>query len=97
MLHYTAERGLAPAQYNLGDHYSDGKGVAKYEVEAYKWDLLAAAQGDTKAKRNVFLLELMLSPQETAEGKRRAQDWLEQRSEPSSGNPSPNPSETTEK
>jgi len=57
--------------------------VAKYEVEAYKWDLLATAQGDTKAKHNVTMLELMLSPEEIAEGKRRADDWLEQRKNPS--------------
>jgi hypothetical protein len=54
-------------------------GVPKYELEAYQWDLLAAAQGDTKAKRNVSRLELRLSQEEIAEGKRRAQDWLEQR------------------
>lgn len=53
--------------------------MAKYAVEAYKWDLLAAAQGDTKAKRNATMLELMLSPEQIAEGKRRAKDWLEQR------------------
>ena len=53
--------------------------MAKYEVEAYKWDLLAAAQGDPKAKHNASVLALLLSPQEIAEGKRRAQDWLERR------------------
>ena len=74
----AAEQNLAAAQSNLGVCYERGDGVAKYEVEAYKWDLLAAAQGDKKAKRNASLLELMLSPKEIAEGKRRAQDWLEQ-------------------
>jgi tetratricopeptide (TPR) repeat protein len=52
--------------------------VAKHELEAYKWYLLAAAQGDAKAKNNVILLDLMLSPAQIAEGKRRAQVWLEQ-------------------
>jgi hypothetical protein len=42
--------------------------VAKYQVEAYKWDLLAAAQGDTKAKRNATALELMMTPGQVAEG-----------------------------
>jgi TPR repeat protein len=73
-----AEKGDAEAQVILGLCYENGRGVAKYEVEAYKWDLLAAAQGDTKAKRNASLLELMLLPEQIAEGKRRAQDWLEQ-------------------
>ena len=48
-------------------------------MEAYKWDLLAAAQGDTKAKRNAFMLELMMSQEQVAEGKQRADEWLEQR------------------
>ena len=82
----AAEQNLAAAQSNLGVCYERGDGVAKYEVEAYKWDLLAAAQGDTKAKRNASMLELMLSPEEIAEGKRRAQAWLEQRKKPSTNN-----------
>jgi uncharacterized protein len=75
----AADQNLAAAQSNLGVCYERGDGVAKYEVEAYKWDLLAAAQGDTKAKRNLSMLELLLSPEELADGKRRAQAWLEQR------------------
>ena len=53
--------------------------MMKYEVEAYKWYLLAAAQGDNKARRNASMLELMLLPDQIADGKRRAQDCLEQR------------------
>ena len=75
----AAEQNLAAAQSNLGICYERGDGVAKYEVEAYKWDLLAAAQGETKAKHNASLLELLLSPEDIADGKRRAQDWLEHR------------------
>jgi TPR repeat protein len=71
------------AQLNLGVCYERGDGVAKDEVEAYKWYLLAAAQGDNKARRNASMLELMLLPEQVAEGKRRAQDWLEQRKKPS--------------
>ena len=82
----AAGQNLAPAQSNLGVCYERGDGVAKYEVEAYKWDLLAAAQGDSKAKHNASLLELLLSPEEIAEGKRRVQDWLEQRKEASANN-----------
>ena len=80
-----AEQGDAKAQSNLGVCYERGDGVAKYEVEAYKWDRLAATQGDTKAKRNASLLELLLSPEQIAEGKRRAHDWLEQRKKSSAG------------
>jgi TPR repeat protein len=67
------------AQYNLAVGCESGDGVAKYEVEAYKWYLLAAKQGHSKAQRNVTMLELMLLPEQIAEGKRRAQDCLEQR------------------
>ena len=76
--HKAAEQNLAAAQSNLGICYERGDGVPKHEVEAYKWDVLAAAQGETKAKRNAALLELLLSPEEVAEGKRRAQAWVEQ-------------------
>ena len=75
----AAEQHYARALVNLGRCYENGQGVAKDAVEAYKWDLLAAAQGDTKAKRNATMLELMLSPEQIAEGNRRAQDWLERR------------------
>jgi TPR repeat protein len=82
----AAEQNLAPAQSNLGVCYERGDGVAKYEVEAYKWDLLAAAQGDTKAKHNASLLELLLSPEQIAEGSKQAQAWLEQRKQASTNN-----------
>ena len=76
-LRQAADQNDPTAQSNLGICYECGEGVAKYEVEAYKWDLLAAAQGDAKAKRNVTMLELLLSPEQIAEGKRRAKDWLD--------------------
>jgi TPR repeat protein len=75
----AAEQNHPAAQSNLGVCYERGDGVAKYEVEAYKWDLLAAAQGDGKGKRNATMLELLMLPEQIAEGKRRAKDWLEQR------------------
>ena len=75
----AADQNHPAAQYNLAVGYERGDGVAKYEVEAYKWYLLAAAQGDNKARRNASMLELMLLPEQIAEGKRRAQDCLEQR------------------
>ena len=65
------------AQANLGDCYESGNGVAEYDVEAFKWNWLAAGQGDPAGKLNVTKLELMLSQQEIAEGKRLAQEWLE--------------------
>ena len=79
-LRKAAAQNDASAQRHLAFCYANGRGVVKDEAEAFKWDLLAAAQGDTEAKRNASLLELlMLSKEEIAEGKKRAQDWLEQR------------------
>jgi TPR repeat protein len=66
------------AQLNLGVCYERGDGVAKDEVEAYKWYLLAAAQGNEKAKDNAPLLELVLLPDQIAEGKRRAENFKPQ-------------------
>ncbi|HEX7618134.1 MAG TPA: hypothetical protein VF480_05370, partial [Verrucomicrobiae bacterium] len=39
---------------------------------------LAAAQGDNKAKNSVTILGLSLSEEQIAEGKHRAQAWLQQ-------------------
>ena len=63
----AAQQNHAVAQSTLGVCYECGDGVAKYEVEAYKWDLLAAAQGDVKAKRNATLLELLMLPEQIAD------------------------------
>jgi TPR repeat protein len=84
-LRKAAGQNFAVAQSNLGVCYERRDGVPKYEVEAYKWDLLAAVQGDTRAKRNLSLLELLLSPEEIAEGKQRMQAWLEQHTKLSTG------------
>ena len=75
----AADQNHPAAQYNLAVGYESGEGVAKYEVEACKWYLLAAKQGHSKAQRNTTMLELMLLPEHVAEGKRRVQDCLEQR------------------
>jgi TPR repeat protein len=66
------------AQANLGVCYEHGEGVAKHELEAYKWYLLAAAQGNENATDNASLLELLLSPDQIAEGKRRAENFKPQ-------------------
>lgn len=42
----AAEQGDAIAQYNLGLHYVDGRGVAKSDAEAVKWYRKAADQGN---------------------------------------------------
>ena len=45
-----AKQGDADAQYNLGNCYLNGEGVAKDYVEAVKWYRKAADQGDAVAQ-----------------------------------------------
>ena len=45
----AAEQGNAKAQFNLGECYVHGTGVARNEVEAVKWYRKAAAQGHDRA------------------------------------------------
>ena len=71
----AAEQNYAEAQYNLGVCYYNGEGVAKDWVEAYKWLLLAARQGDEDAKKNMTELESKLTPEQIAEGQKRARDF----------------------
>lgn len=46
----AAERGEASAQYNLGLHYVDGRGVTKDNAEAAKWFRKAAEQGNANGQ-----------------------------------------------
>ena len=48
-----AEKGIAPAQANLGFLYANGRGVPKDEAEALKWYRKAADQGYAPAQFNL--------------------------------------------
>ena len=50
-------------------------GVAKDPVEAYKWVSLAARQGDEKAKKTMTTLENKMTPEQIAEGQKRAREF----------------------
>ena len=69
------EKGDAGAQLLLGGMYLYGIGVPKDEAEAYKWYLLAGAQGDEQAKKSIADIEKDLTPAQRAEGKRLARVW----------------------
>jgi TPR repeat protein len=71
----AAQQNLAKAQNNLGVCYARNEGVAKDWVEAYKWLLLAARQGHEDAKKNIAMLESKLTPDQIAEGQKRARDF----------------------
>ena len=72
----AAEQNFAAAQSNLGICYEYGRGVAEDSVEAYKWLLLAARQGDEGAKKYMTLMESeMLTPEQIAQGQKRAREF----------------------
>jgi TPR repeat protein len=69
------EQNYAAAQFNLGFCYAHGPGVAEDSVEAYKWLLLAARQGNEGAKKIVTLLENNLRPEQIAQGQKKAREF----------------------
>ncbi|QLB40550.1 tetratricopeptide repeat protein [Mannheimia pernigra] len=48
-----AEQGISEAQYNLGQMYRRGEGVAKNDKQAVYWYQKAAEQGNTDAQYNL--------------------------------------------
>jgi TPR repeat protein len=55
-----------------------GEGVEKDYVEAYKWTVLAADQGQQAAKTAMATLEALMTPEQVAEGKNLAQNFKPQ-------------------
>ena len=53
----AAEQGLAPAQFSLGNMYSEGRGVPKDSVRAHMWFNIAGANGNEAARKQRDNLE----------------------------------------
>ncbi len=70
-----AEQGHAQAQVNLGIIYSQGRGVPKDSVQAYRWYTLAAGQGDDLAGKFKAHLEKSMTLDQLAEAQRLARVW----------------------
>jgi len=70
-----AEQGHAQAQVNLGILYSQGRGVPKDSVQAYRWYTLAASQGDDLAEKFTDHLEKSMTLAQLAEAQRLAREW----------------------
>jgi len=70
-----AEQGHAQAQVNLGIIYSQGRGVPKDSVQAYRWYTLAAAKGLKEAVKGRDLLEKRMTPAQLAEAQWLAREW----------------------
>ncbi len=58
--------------------------MPKDYVEAYKWRLLAAAQGNEMAKKAANALENLMTPEQIAEGQHRAAAFVPQKEMPGS-------------
>ena len=84
----AAEQNHAPAQYNLGGCYYEGEGVAKDKVEAYKWWLLAVGQGYETARRNMTIVEGLMTGEQIAEGQKLARDFKPREVPPDGGDSS---------
>lgn len=65
----AAEQGDADAQYNLGNLYAQGQGVAQDDAQAVAWYRKAANQGYAKAQSNLGVMY--------AEGRGVARDDVE--------------------
>ena len=71
----AAERGYARAQNSLGFMYAKGQGVPRDHVEAYKWIILAEAQGYKQAAEVRDNIATRMTPAQIAEAQRLARVW----------------------
>ena len=71
----AAEQDHELAQLGLGCCYRNGQGVVRNYVEAYKWFLLAAGQGDEDARKNADSLESIMTRDQIAEGQEMAHQF----------------------
>ncbi len=72
-----AKQGHTQAQLNLGIMSSQGRGVPKDAVQAYRWYTLAAGQGDDLAGKFKDHLEKSMTLDELAEAQRLAREWIQ--------------------
>lgn len=75
----SAEAGYAAAQFSLGYMYAAGQGVTQDFVASYMWLSLAASSGSPQVKTDATIardaVAKVMTPQQVAEGDRRALDW----------------------
>jgi TPR repeat protein len=73
----AAEQGDALAQYNLGLIYASGYDVvAKDDVQALVWFILAAQGGNKEARKNHEAFAARMSPEQVEKAEKFAQDWI---------------------
>jgi S1-C subfamily serine protease len=75
----AAKQGLREAQFNTGVMYGLGQGVPTNNVEAYKWLVLASAQGSMQAMMLREGLATELTAEQMAEAERQAAAFVAKR------------------
>ena len=70
-----AEQGYADAQFILGAMYVNGEGVPEDTVHAYAWGSIAAAQGNTSAKRLKELVTRQMARSQIAEAQKLSRKY----------------------
>ena len=85
----AAEQGSELGQCYLGGLYQFGMGVPQNFIEAYKWYNLAAAQGNTNAIRSRNVIITFMTPEQIAEGQRRADAFVPHKKLPGSSSDNP--------
>ena len=75
----AAELGDPRSQFTTSVMYYKGQGIPQNRIEAAKWWTLAMMKGGRFAeivRRSVESAQSKLTPEQNAEGERRAQEWL---------------------
>lgn len=70
-----ADQGFAPAQYNLGICYEQGRGVLQDFPEAYKYYKLASEQNREDAAADLKRIVTRMTAAEITEGERRYREF----------------------
>lgn len=78
----AAEQGNIEAQRNLGLLYGKGQGVAQDDVQAFAWLSAAASQDDAVAAKSRDYALSQIKPEQQAEAKALAQQYIEQYATP---------------
>jgi len=81
----AAENGFVPAQRDLGVCYVNGQGIEKNNIEAYKWWLIAKANGDEVAAKYLLTLEREMSSDQIAKSQELARNFKATRTSDASG------------
>src|SRR5258705_8816858 len=84
----AAEAGDAEMQFELGELYEFGFGMAQNHIPALAWYILAAEQGNQKAVKRRDALKSRMTPQQIEEAQNQAQSL---RSRPPSPPAAPEP------